>query len=96
MFFLTKDESYELLKWQIWKCELSWFSLGQSHMYVYVATVPLSHYGCVSKENVRKRKRRCKECNGCKAENCGTCRYCLNPKLKRICVQRACLNYILQ
>ena len=24
--------SYEALKWQIWKCELGWFSLGQSHI----------------------------------------------------------------
>ena len=22
---------YKVLKWQIWKCELGWFSLGESH-----------------------------------------------------------------
>ena len=26
------SQSYKAPKWQIWKCELGWFSLGQSHM----------------------------------------------------------------
>ena len=26
------SQSYKAPKWQIWKCELGWFSLGQSHI----------------------------------------------------------------
>ena len=28
----SPSESYKAPKWQIWKCELGWFSLGQSHI----------------------------------------------------------------
>ncbi len=44
-----------------------------------------------------KRKRRCGECDGCIAKDCGNCRYCLDmPKfggkrvLKRCCIHKQC------
>ena len=35
-------KGYESLKWQIWKCELSWFLLGQLHISGTMHT--LQHY----------------------------------------------------
>ena len=28
----SPSQSYKAPKWQIWKCELGWFSLGQLHI----------------------------------------------------------------
>ena len=30
--YVFPNESYKPLKWQIWKCELGWFSLRGSHI----------------------------------------------------------------
>lgn len=48
----------------------------------------------------RKRKR-CGECSGCLAIDCGSCKFCLDKrkfggpgKKKKSCVQKACLNLV--
>ena len=33
--YVFPNKSYKVLKWQIWKCELGWFSLRWSHIYIY-------------------------------------------------------------
>ena len=49
-------------------------------------------------KSTHRRTQRCKTCDGCLAEDCGTCRFCLNmPKfggsgaMKKPCLQRRCL-----
>lgn len=39
-----------------------------------------------------KRWQRCKTCPGCLAPKCGNCKMCLNPKLKKACINRTCSN----
>ena len=43
-----------------------------------------------SKRGMRRRRQRCKQCDGCKAENCGLCKFCENPQLKKPCILRMC------
>ena len=38
----------------------------------------------------KKRRRRCLDCDGCKAPKCETCKYCLDPTLKRPCIMKTC------
>lgn len=38
------------------------------------------------------RKRRCNTCKGCRIENCGQCTACKNPKLKKACMERKCID----
>ncbi|XP_065903565.1 jmjC domain-containing histone demethylation protein 1-like [Dysidea avara] len=40
----------------------------------------------------RKRRVRCKQCEGCKSTACGECRYCTNRKLKKPCLRTICSN----
>ncbi len=51
-------------------------------------------------KNARKRGRRCKECVGCKRDDCGKCIYCLDKpkfggpgKKKQSCLLRTCSNF---
>ena len=41
----------------------------------------------------KKRRRRCRECEDCKASNYGQCKHCTNPQLKRSCLNRTCTNF---
>jgi len=40
------------------------------------------------------RKKACNSCQGCLAPNCGICRNCQRPKLKKRCLQRKCINFV--
>ena len=37
-----------------------------------------------------KRKVRCKKCEGCLAQKCNQCQFCLKPSMKKSCVKREC------
>ncbi|KAG8190119.1 hypothetical protein JTE90_026689 [Oedothorax gibbosus] len=50
----------------------------------------------------RFRKARCKQCEGCQAEDCGECAYCLDKKkfggpnlIKQACMHRRCLRPVM-
>ena len=54
-------------------------------------------YGGNCYGSLGKRKRRCYKCSGCLADDCGTCKYCLNKTkfggngtLKQCCSKRKC------
>ncbi|KFM65360.1 Histone-lysine N-methyltransferase MLL, partial [Stegodyphus mimosarum] len=53
-------------------------------------------------KTVKFRKVRCKQCEGCRAEDCGKCAYCLDKKkfggpnlIKQACMYRRCLRPVL-
>ena len=58
----------------------------------------------VAQENVQKgahtqcrkarKRRRCGDCNGCKKPKCQKCLPCLNPRWKKPCKERKCLQNI--
>ena len=41
-------------------------------------------------ESGRKRKIRCQKCEGCLAQKCNQCHFCLKPSMKKPCVKRKC------
>ena len=43
----------------------------------------------------RKRTIRCKECEGCLAQKCNQCFFCLNPTSKQTCVKRRCHYHVV-
>ena len=43
----------------------------------------------------RKRKVRCKKCEGCLAQKCNQCKFCLKPSMKKACVKRKCLYQVI-
>ncbi|XP_065895217.1 uncharacterized protein [Dysidea avara] len=46
----------------------------------------------LSQTQNQARRKRCRECDGCRATKCGNCKYCFHPSLKRACMMRKCIN----
>ncbi|CAG0891069.1 unnamed protein product [Darwinula stevensoni] len=43
--------------------------------------------------DAKPRRTRCHVCSGCKEkQNCGTCRYCLNKRMRKACIKRRCIS----
>ena len=56
-----------------------------------------------NRQKTRTRQKNCKDCGGCQAQECRTCKYCLDmPKyggagtMKQPCVLRTCLNKVVK
>jgi hypothetical protein len=44
---------------------------------------------------ILKRKMRCRTCSACRRTNCGSCKACLNPSMKKACLLKECKAPVL-
>jgi hypothetical protein len=42
------------------------------------------------KEAGKKKRTRCRKCQYCLRQKCGSCHFCINPQMKKGCVERVC------
>ena len=75
---------------------LVWFAVTNSILFVFLITANIFRC-CECYASERNRMTRCGECDACRAQDCGTCKFCLDRpkfggfnKLKKPCVHREC------
>ena len=86
----------------VYVCVYAWITFNQTNQFIPHlcgwCRVHASMVLCLVFITGKKRKR-CGHCNGCRAEDCGTCKYCIdNPRFggqgrkNQCCVARKCTN----